>query len=229
MHRRWPRNGHDRGANLLSTARPTTVVLLRHGRTPSTGTVLPGRATGLHLSSEGLAQAERMAVFLPALIGPITAIYASPLERAAETAAPLARQTGLTVTTSADLIESDYGTWTGEKLSSLRRKREWRELMDRASSFVFPEGESLNDTLGRIRSFVVGCASTHLGQSVVGVSHADPIRALITDALGLHLDAIHRIHVDTASATILSVTNNTVTLRSYNIQSPNGAARVPLN
>ena len=101
----------------LGAPAPTTVLLVRHGRTSTTGSVLPGRAPGLHLSDAGHAQAEHAARRIGALT--IGAVYASPLERTRETAAPIARATGCRTRTARGLVECDFGDWTGRKLSAL--------------------------------------------------------------------------------------------------------------
>src|ERR1700722_10559043 len=114
----------------------TRVLLVRHGVTPSTGQILPGRAPGLHLADQGRTQAEAVAERLQAwATGPtdgkaqkgprIAAIYASPLARTRETAAPIARALGLEVTINRGLLECDFGEWTGQELKVLSKKPEW--------------------------------------------------------------------------------------------------------
>ena len=102
--------------------RPTLVLYVRHGRTPTTGVRLPGRAPGLHLSDEGRAQAEATAAAIAATTNssrPVAAVYASPMERTRETAAPIARTLGLRVRTASGLLECDFGRWTGRRLKDL--------------------------------------------------------------------------------------------------------------
>src|SRR5438093_9843815 len=96
-------------------AKPTLVLLVRHGHTPTTGKLLPGRARGLHLSDSGRAQAEGVADRIAAL-KKVDAVYASPLERTRETAAPIAKARGLRVRTDKGLLELDIGAWTGWEL-----------------------------------------------------------------------------------------------------------------
>src|SRR5688500_12507848 len=95
--------------------KPTTIAFVRHGQTPTTGTALPGRATGLHRAEQGLAQAQGAAARLAAY-GKVAAVYCSPLERTRETAAPIAKALGLTVTVERGLLECDFGSWTGREL-----------------------------------------------------------------------------------------------------------------
>src|SRR5438874_918714 len=104
---------------------PTVALFVRHGRTPTTGTVLPGRAKGLHLADEGKQQAEVAAERIAALESKgkkrVTAVYASPLERTKETAAPIAGALGLRVVPEKGLLECDFGEWTGADLKKLMK------------------------------------------------------------------------------------------------------------
>src|SRR5215210_3802247 len=120
-----------------SPPRPTLVLFVRHGHTATTGKVLPGRAKGLHLDDTGRAQAAAVAERLAALKS-VDAIYASPLERARETAAPIASARGLRVRTLRGLIEVDIGDWTGVELKAARRRPEWKAVQRYPSGFRFP-------------------------------------------------------------------------------------------
>jgi len=166
--------------------------------------VLPGRTPGLHLSDEGRAQADRAAGRIGALR--VDAVYASPLERTRETAAPIARSTGRRTRTSKGLLECDFGDWTGQKLSSLRRKPEWRQVQSTPSTFRFPGGESFSDMQNRIWKELSRLVATHPGQTIVAVSHADPIKAAVATATGVHLDLFQRIVVSPCSITPLMFT-----------------------
>ena len=117
--------------------RSTLVLLVRHGLTPTTGKILPGQAPGLHLAEEGQRQASVVAARIDRL-PKVAAIYASQLERARETAAPIARARGLAVRIDRDLADGDVGEWTGEKLWRLVRKPEWSVVQRHPSGF--PEG-----------------------------------------------------------------------------------------
>ena len=115
----------------------TTVLLVRHGQTPTTGKVLPGRAKGLHLGEVGLAQAAKAGERIGAL-KKVSAVYASPMERTQETAAPIAKATGCRIRTRAGLNECDFGEWTGKNLADLRKLSEWRTVQSYPSGFRFP-------------------------------------------------------------------------------------------
>src|SRR2546427_7051999 len=120
----------------------TLVLLVRHGVTPTTGRLLPGRRRGLHLSEEGRRQAEALAVRLAA-VPKLAAIYSSPLERARETVAPLAKARGLAVRVEPGLLESDLGAWTGLSLRRAAKRPEWAVVPRAAGGFRFPGGPSV--------------------------------------------------------------------------------------
>ena len=186
------------------------VLLVRHGRTPTTGQVLPGRAKGLHLSEEGLAQAEEVAGRIGALAdgkrdGPV-AVYASPLERTRETAGPIARRLGLRVRSDRGLLECDFGEWTGAKLSDLAKKQEWATVQRNPSGFRFPGGESFLEMQTRMATAIARLAAHHPGQTVVAVSHADPIKAVVAQAAGTPLDLFQRLTVAPCSVSAIAYT-----------------------
>ena len=176
----------------------TLVLLVRHGRTPTTGKVLPGRARGLHLSDEGRAQAEAVAERLAAL-GKIDAVYASPLERTRETAAPISRRAGVRVKAQRGLLECDFGEWTGGELKVLSRRPEWRTVQRWPSGFRFPAGESFAEMQTRVTDTLRRLAAAHPGGRIVAVSHADPIKAAVAEAVGAHLDLFQRIVISPCS------------------------------
>lgn len=186
---------------LRSPKGPTTLLLVRHGRTSTTGSVLPGRAPGLHLTPEGLEQARSAAT----RISPLKpgAVYASPMERTRETAAPIARAAGLRTRTAKGLIECDFGDWTGSSLASLRRRREWATVQTSPSVFRFPGGESFAEMSERMWDQLLVLVRRHRGETIVAVSHADPIKAAVTMAIGSHLDGFQRVVVSPCSVTAL--------------------------
>jgi probable phosphomutase (TIGR03848 family) len=176
----------------------TTVLLVRHGQTPSTGTTLPGRARGLHLADAGRGQAEAAAARI-AKLGKVTAVYASPLERTRETAAPIAKAIGLKVRVDRGLLECDFGEWTGGALKELARRPEWKTVQRYPSGFRFPGGESFTEMQTRMTSTLARLSERHRGETIVAVSHADPIKAALANALGTHLDLFQRIVVSPCS------------------------------
>lgn len=190
---------------------PTLVLLVRHGQTPTTGKVLPGRAAGLHLADKGRAQAELVAERIATLQTDkrtIAAVYASPLERTQETAAPIAKALGLRVRRSKGLMECEFGDWTGAELKRLYKLPEWRAVQRNPSGFRFPGGESFTEMQTRITSAVDRMRIDHPGQTVVAVSHADPIKAAVAHAMGTHLDLFQRIVVSPCSVSAILYGND---------------------
>lgn len=179
------------------------ILMVRHGRTPTTGKVLPGRAKGLHLSDDGIAEAKRVAERIGDM-KKVAAIYASPLERTRETAAPIAKALGLDVVTHKGLLECDFGGWTGASLSSLMKKKEWTTVQRAPSSFRFPNGESFTEMQTRMVTTLDEIRRAHPGKVVVCVSHADPIKAALAHAMGTHLDLFQRIVVSTCSVSAVA-------------------------
>ncbi|MEO7556405.1 MAG: histidine phosphatase family protein, partial [Acidimicrobiales bacterium] len=163
--------------------KPTLVLLVRHGQTPTTGKVLPGRAPGLHLADKGRDQALDAAARIGPFGAKVVAVYASPLERTRETAAPIAKALGQRVRVGRGLIEADFGEWTGAELKALSKLPEWRQVQRYPSGFRFPGGESFTEMQARIVTAVEGLVRAHPGGVVVAVSHADPIKAAVSHAM----------------------------------------------
>ena len=187
-------------------AGPTLVLLVRHGQTPTTGTTLPGRAKGLHLADKGVEQAAIVAERIAPLAKNVAAVYASPLERTRETAAPIGKAVGQRVKSNRGLLECDFGEWTGAELKALGKLPEWKQVQRYPSGFRFPGGESFSEMQVRINDAIAGMVKTHPGKTVVAVSHADPIKAVVAHAMGTHLDLFQRIVVSPCSVTAILYT-----------------------
>jgi probable phosphoglycerate mutase len=198
---------------------PTTVLFVRHGRTNTTGTVLPGRAKGLHLADDGLRQAEAVAERIGGMKG-VEAVYTSPLERTRETAAPIAKRLGLRVAVERDLIECDFGEWTGGELKALMKRPEWRTIQRYPTGFRFPGGESFGEMQVRITDAVARMRERHPGKTVVAVSHADPIKAAVASAMGTHLDLFQRIVISPCSLTAIAYGDGGPTVLTVNSVGP---------
>lgn len=179
------------------------MLFVRHGQTATTGTVLPGRAPGLHLSDTGRQQADAAAARL-AELPRLDAVYASPMERTRETAAPIGRARQLKVAVDRGLIECDFGDWTGSELKKLMKLPEWRTVQSYPSGFRFPGGESFVEMQDRMVGAVQRMVAQHSGHVVVCVSHADPIKAAVAHALGTHLDLFQRIVISPCSITAIA-------------------------
>ncbi len=197
--------------------RPTVVLLVRHGQTPTTGKLLPGRAPGLHLSETGQAQAQAVGQRLasqPKL--KVEAIYASPLERTKETAGFIAAALGLKVKAEKGLLEADIGDWTGQELKAVAKTPEWKIVHSYPSGFRFPGGESFVEMQTRTVSALERLRQAHPGQTIVAVSHADTIKAAVAHALGTHLDLFQRIVISPCSVTAIAYGPGGPTVLSVN-------------
>ncbi len=185
----------------------TLLLLVRHGQTPTTGKILPGRASGLHLADAGVSQAHRVAERI-AELPRVDAIYASPLERARETAAPIAKALKQRVKIDKGLLECDFGDWTGAELGKLMKKPEWSTVQKAPSTFRFPNGESFTEMQTRMVTALDRIRTAHPGGTVVCVSHADPIKAAVAHAMGTHLDLFQRIVIGTCSVSAIAYSNH---------------------
>ena len=184
-------------------APPTLLLLVRHGLTPTTGVKMPGRARGLHLSDEGRRQAEAAAARI-AKIPKVTAVYSSPLERARETAAIIAKARNMVVRIDRGLLELDIGRWAGMALKDAASKPEWKAVQQHPSGFRFEGGESFTEMQARVTGAIARVVARHQGRIVVVVSHADPIKAAVAHALGTPLDLFQRIMIGTASISAIA-------------------------
>lgn len=214
-----PRNSRDLLDSIDMAKKPSTdtlVLFVRHGRTPTTGQVLPGRTKGLHLSDIGQQQAKEVAVRITESIKSIDAIYTSPLERCRETAAPLARETGLRAVAEKGLLECDFGDWTGAELKKLHKLPEWKSLQTTPSQFRFPNGESFLEMQARVSSAVARIHTEHPGKTVVLFSHADPIKAALMSAMGTPLDMFQRISVSPCSVSAVLYGSSTPAVLTVN-------------
>jgi probable phosphomutase (TIGR03848 family) len=203
--RTTPRTAPKGTKDKAAPPQATTILLVRHGQTPSTGKILPGRAPGLHLAESGQQQAQRAADRIAELTR-VDAVYTSPLERARETAAPIGKARQLRPHVDRGLLECDFGDWTGSELSKLMKLPEWGTVQRAPSTFRFPGGESFPEMQHRIVSTLDKLRAAHPGGTIVCVSHADPIKAAVANALGTHLDLFQRIVISTCAISVLAFT-----------------------
>ena len=165
---------------------------------------LAGRLPGVHLNEKGRAQVQTLVEKLAG--APLTAIYSSPLERALETAQPLASAVGLEVEVRPGLIELDVGEWQGKSWKGLRRLKIWKTIQASPSRVRFPGGESFSEAQFRICQEIDQIASKHAAQELVAcVSHGDPIKLAVAYYIGLPLDSFQRLVVGPASITTLQI------------------------
>lgn len=183
-----------------------TVVLVRHGRsTSNVAGTLAGRTPGVELDEQGREQAATLARRLREIR--IDRLISSPLERCRQTLAPLAAALDLPVEIDDQLLEVDYGAWSGRKLSELLHEPLWRVVQAHPSAAVFPEGEGLAAMSTRAAEAIRRIRLSATGDVTVLVcSHGDVIKAILADALGLHLDAFQRIVVAPASVSVIRYT-----------------------
>ena len=184
----------------------STLILLRHGKSTANGAgVLAGRSPGVALDDTGAAQASKLVERLAGV--PLAEIVCSPMERCAQTVAPLAADRGLTPVTEPELSEVDYGSWTGSALKTLSKEPLWRVVQAHPSAVRFPGGESMlgmqDRAVGAVRDW-----NERLGREAVYVvcSHGDVIKSILADSLGMHLDMCQRIQVDPCSLSVIRYT-----------------------
>ena len=192
------------------------IVLIRHAHsTANAAGVLSGRLPGVHLSKVGQEQAKRLAERLGKLT--ISEVHVSPMERCSETLEPWRIKYGknVTVVTDKNLVEVDYGKWSGKKLAVLSRAKLWRKIQSQPSSVTFPEGESLAQMQVRAMQSVHNFFDTDL-ELMIMVSHGDVIKAIVASALGMHLDDFQRIVIDPASITLLESHGGAIRLTRLN-------------
>ncbi len=189
-----------------------TVILARHGRTTANATgVLAGRTKGVGLDDRGVEQSRAAGQRLAGLA--LAAIVTSPLERCRQTAREIgaAQPARLAVATERGFLECDYGDWTGRELRTLAKEELWRTVQAHPSAAVFPGGESMAAMAARaveaVRRWDARIEAEHGPDAVwVAVSHGDVIKAVLADALAMHLDAFQRIVVDPASLSVVRYT-----------------------
>ena len=186
----------------------TTVVLVRHGLTHMTGPVLAGWTPDLHLDERGVKQAEAVAERLRPV--PFDAVVSSPLDRCLDTAGHvLSGRDGLELQVEDRLGECRYGDWTGRPIKELVKDPLWKVVQNHPSAVVFPgpEGEPLAHTQARAVAAVRDW-NARLGPDAIWMacSHGDVIKAVVADAMGLHLDQFQRIVVDPCSVTVIRYT-----------------------
>jgi len=185
-----------------SAAGPTTFHLVRHATHGLLPHILAGRMPGVPLSAEGQAQAAALAERF-GQGQPIAAIVASPVQRAQETARPIAARLGLPLRTNFGFEEIDFGRWTGRRFDALQPDPAWHAWNRLRSLAQCPGGETMHAAQSRALLALSRLRAEHGSASIVVVSHADVLKAMLAPALGLSLDHLHRITIDPASVSTL--------------------------
>jgi len=196
------------------------ILLVRHGENDYVRQgKFAGRIPGIHLNEKGQHEAEEIAAALKEL--PIAAIYSSPLERAIETAKPLAKAKGLNITFRKGLLETDLGEWKGLEIKKVSKHPAWKTVQSSPSRFRFPGGESFLEEQRRLVEVVEQIIAGHKPDDlVVIVSHADPIKLIIAYYLGMPLDYFQRIACSPGSVSILGISKETAALLGLNLKPP---------
>ena len=215
--------------------------LIKQGR-------LGGRLPGVHLNETGRAQAQATAGMVAQLKAqsaaqavvqaqnkkkaqkqpptpaptpaapPVWKLYSSPMERAMETAEPIAQALGLAIEIRPGLLETDCGDWAGKTVKSVRRLKAWREVQNNPSTFRFPGGETFTECQQRMVAEIEYLRAQHAAHDIViCVSHADPLKLLVAHYLGLPFDNFQRLTIDPASITILHLDKSASRLVALNV------------
>lgn len=187
-----------------------TVILLRHAHSMSNGShTLAGRTPGVDLDDKGREQVAALVARVGSL--PIRALVRSPLLRCERTLEPVAAALGLDPIVDERLTEVDYGDWTGRKIGDLVKEPIWALVQAQPSAAVFPGGEGLAAVQARavaaVREHDRRLADEHGKDTLwLACAHGDVIKAVVADALGIHLDGFQRITVDPASMSVIRYT-----------------------
>ena len=197
------------------------LLLVRHGENDFVKTGrMAGRLPGVHLNERGQKQAQALGEALKDV--PIKAVYSSPLERAMETAAPIASARKLQIIQEPDVMEADIGKWQGKSWKVLRLTKVWKIVQNSPSRFRFPDGESFPEMQTRISNALERMIIKHNKPQdiIVVVFHADPIKIAVSHFLGLPLDHFQRLSCDTGSLTALHVNEMGANLIKLNQRPP---------
>jgi len=198
-----------------------TLLLIRHGENDYVKThKMAGRLPGIHLNEKGQKQAQALADALKDV--PLKAVYSSPLERAMETATPIANARKLQIIQEPDVLETDIGKWQGKSWKVLRLTKAWKIVQNSPSRFRFPDGESFPEMQTRISNALERMIKKHNKPQdiIVVVFHADPIKLAVSHFVGLPLDHFQRLSCDTGSLTMLHVGESGANLIKLNQRPP---------
>jgi probable phosphoglycerate mutase len=199
----------------------TTILLIRHGLNDFVGKAVAGRRPGVHLNAEGAAQAARLA---DRLAGEnIAAIYSSPMERARETAGPLARRLNLPIQTEDGVNEWDCGTLTGMTMAELARDPVWTAMHAYRLGTRLPDGELAVEVQARFVAALERLRHRHDAQTIAVFSHADPIKSALLFYLGASLESLSRLEIEPASISTLQLSDTGARILRVNA----GEAAVP--
>jgi probable phosphomutase (TIGR03848 family) len=191
-----------------------TILFIRHGENDWIANRIAGWTPGVHLNGRGREQAEQLRERLGHL--PIRAIYSSPLERALETAAPLASRLNLEIQVSEALGEVRFGEWTGKTMRELNSMPEWAQFVSMRSITRPPGGETALEIQARMTREVERLRSIHTDGTIAVFSHADVIRAILYHFAGIPLDLFQRMQISPASVSVVNFREDRLVLSRIN-------------
>ena len=196
-----------------------TILLIRHGENDSLGKFLPGHLPGIHLNDAGKVQAKLVAESLKDI--PIKTILSSPLERAVETASPLAEALGLEIKIEPGFIEMNTGEWTGMKFPDLKGNPTWEKLRKDPVNNTFPSGEGFREAQERLWTALQVVVET-IGDNdcCVVFSHSDCIKLILARAMEMPISRYYSFTVDTASLSVLNFRKDRIYLDGQNLRLP---------
>jgi probable phosphoglycerate mutase len=192
------------------------ILLIRHGENDWVGKRLAGRLPDVHLNQKGKAQANELAEILKTI--PFKAIYSSPLERAMETAQPLAQLKEMEILVCANLSEINFGDWQGKTIKQLRRLKLWKTVQNNPSQMQFPNGESFTNAQTRLVECITQITEKHEATDLIACfSHSDSIRLLVTYFLNMPLDSFQRININTTSISAVALMKDHISVPFINL------------
>lgn len=193
----------------------TTFLLLRHAHSEANNAgILAGQLEGIGLSKDGLAQVNKLTSSFENL--KIDRIISSPLQRCLETVEQLAKSKKKRISIDRRLVEMDYGSWSGKKLTKLSRMKDWKVIQSKPSRFRFPQGESFPEVEKRIESLLKDLSRRYPKQTLLLVTHGDVIKIAASLTVGSGLDNFQKFSVDPCSLTTLSWGSKSRVLLRFN-------------
>jgi len=192
----------------------TKILLIRHATNDTVGIRLSGRKAGVHLNEEGRIQVQKLAARLEGM--KINAVYSSPLERAVQTAEPIANILNLETIVCEDFLEINFGEWTFKTFKELDELAHFQQFNKFRSFTRVPGGESMPEAQMRMITGIEKLCSRHPNETVAVVSHADMIKSAVAYYTGTHLDLFHRVEISPASVSIIEIGYGTAAIRLVN-------------
>ena len=193
----------------------TTFLLLRHAHSVANKAgILAGQLEGIGLSKDGIAQVNKLTSSFENL--KIDRIISSPMQRCLETVEGIARSKRKRISIDKRLIEMNYGSWSGKKLSKLSRMKEWKVIQTKPSAFRFPQGESFKELEERIESLLKDLSRKYPKETILIITHGDIVKIAASLTVGSGLNNFQKFAVDPCSLTTLSWGSKARMLLTFN-------------